>query len=155
VRPAVVGAKGTIFRGVPPNFQRFLPLLLVAVLVLVVVPSLLKKKSSSGQSASARATLTINAMKLIDTGEQAYKAGHGAYTSHLADLIAVGHRLASDLASGLAVQLDAGSNGQSFYARVESDNLSLIRARSGNKLIANSCLILKSASGVKCPPATG
>jgi len=145
--------KSTIFRGVPPNFQRFLPLMLVVVLVLFVVPSLLKKKSSSGPSASARATLTINAMNLIDTGEQAYKAGHGAYTSHLADLITVGHRLASDLVIGLAVQLDAGSNGQSFYAQVESDNLSLVRARSGTKLIANSCLILKSARGVTCPPA--
>jgi competence protein ComGC len=139
---------------VPPNFQRFLPLLLVVVLLLFVVPSLLKKKSSSGQSASARATLTIDAMSLIDKGEQAYKAAHGAYTSHLADLIAVGHRLASDLASGLAVQLDAGSDGQSFYARVEGDNLSLVRERSGNKLIANSCLILKSASGVRCPPVS-
>jgi competence protein ComGC len=140
---------------VPPNFQRFLPLMLVVLLVLFVVPNLLKKKTSSGQSASARAMMTINAMSLIDKGEQGYKAAHGAYTSHLADLIAVGQRLASDLASGLAVQLDAGSNGQSFYAQVESENLSLVRERSGKTLIANSCLILKSASGVTCPSASG
>lgn len=126
--------------------------MLVFVLVLFVVPTLLRKKSSSGPSASARATLTINAMNLIDKGEQAYKAAHGAYTSHLADLITAGHRLASDLVIGLAVQLDAGSNGQDFYAQVESDNLSLVRARSGTNLIADSCLILKSASGVTCPP---
>jgi hypothetical protein len=52
---------------------------------------------------------------------------------------------------GLAVQLDAGSDGQSFYARVASDVLSVVRARSGKSLIANSCLVLKSGSGVKCP----
>ena len=92
-------------------------------------------------------------MNLIDKGEQTYKAGHGAYTSHLADLVTLGHGLASDLALGLAVQLDAGSNGKSFYAQVESDVLSLVRARSGTKLIADSCLVIKRGSGVKCPAA--
>jgi hypothetical protein len=92
-------------------------------------------------------------MNLIDKAEQGYKAAHRAYTSHLADLITVSRRLADDLVVGLSVQLDAGSNGQSFYAQVASDNLSLVRARDGKKLIANSCLILKSASGVTCPPS--
>jgi hypothetical protein len=138
-------------QGVPANFQRYLPLLLIAVVLLFVLPSLLKKKSSSGTSAAARATQTINAMNLIDKGEQTYEARRGAYTSHLADLLTISHGLARDLTIGLAVQLDAGSNGRSFYAQVESDVLSLVRARSGKKLIANSCLVLKSASGVKCP----
>ena len=31
-------------------------------------------------------------------------------------------------------------------------SLSLVRARRGTKLIANSCLIVKSGSGVACPP---
>ena len=136
----------------PANFQRYLPLVLVAFLLLFLLPNLLKKKSSSGSSAGARATQTINAMNLIDKGEQSYDAGHGVYTSHLADLITLSHGLAGDLAIGLAVQLDAGTKGQSFYAQVESDVLSLVRARSGPKLIADSCLVLKRGSGVKCPP---
>lgn len=138
----------------PPNFRRFLPLILIAVFALVLVPNLLKKKASSGPNASTRATQTINAMSLIDKGEQTYKTAHGAYTAHLADLLVLSHGLANDLVIGLTVQLDAGSNGQSFYARIDSDVLSLVRARSGKKLIADSCLVLKSGSGVKCATAT-
>jgi hypothetical protein len=128
-------------------------MLLVAALLLFLLPTFLKKKSSSGSSASTRATQTILAMNLIDKGEQSYETGHGSYTSHLADLITLSPGLARALAFGLPVQLDAGSNGNSFYAQVESDVLSLVRARTGKKLIANSCLVLKSSAGVKCPPA--
>ena len=135
----------------PPNIRRFLPLILVAFFLLFLLPTLLKKKSTSGLSASARATQTINAMNLIDKGEQAYKAAHGGYTAHLADLVTTSHGLAQDLVIGLAVQLDAGSDAQSFVAQVESNVLSLVRARSGKRLIADTCLIVKSGSGVKCP----
>src|SRR5258707_1134110 len=135
----------------PPNIRRFLPIILVAFFLLFLLPTLLKKKSTSGLSAAARATQTIDAMNLIDKGEEAYKTAHGSYTAHLADLVATSHGLARDLVVGLAVQLDAGSDGQSFVAQVESSVLSLVRARSGKKLIADSCLIVKSGSGVKCP----
>jgi hypothetical protein len=135
----------------PPNIRRFLPLILIAFFLLFLLPTLLKKNSTSGLSASARATQTINAMNLIDKGEQAYKTAHGSYTAHLADLVATSHGLAKDLVIGLAIQLDAGSSGQSFVAQVESSVLSLVRARSGKRLIADSCLIVKSGSGVKCP----
>src|SRR5215471_9177537 len=140
----------------PPNFRRYLPIVLLAAALLFVLPTLLKKKHTvSGSNAGTRATQTINAMQLIDAGEQSYKTAHGGYTPHLADLVVLNHRLAADLASGLAVQLDAGSTRQSFFAHVESDVLSLVRARSGKKLIADTCLILKSGSGVKCPAAAG
>jgi competence protein ComGC len=134
-----------------PNLRRFLPLILVAFFLLFLLPTLLKKKSTSGLSSGARATQTISAMNLIDKSEQAYKAAHGAYTAHLADLVAASPVLAHDLVIGLAVQLDAGSDGKSFVAQVESSVLSLVRARSGKKLIAHSCLIVKSGSGVNCP----
>jgi hypothetical protein len=136
---------------VPANFQRYLPLILIAVVLLVVLPNLLKKKTSSGPSAAARAAQTIDAISLIDEGEKTYKAAHGVYTSHLADLVVISPRLARDLEIGLGVQLDAGSDGQSFYAQVESDVLSLVRARAKKALVANSCLILKRSSGVSCP----
>src|SRR6266571_2636436 len=105
----------------PPNLRRFLPLILVAFFLLFLLPTLLKKKTTSGPSASARAAQTINAMNLIDKAEQAYKTAHG------------------------------GSDRQTFVAQVESNVLSLVRARSGKTLIAHSCLIVKSGSGVKCP----
>jgi hypothetical protein len=135
----------------PKNLRQFLPIIVVAFFLIFLLPTLLKKKSTSGLSASARAAQTINAMNLIDKGEQAYKAAHGGYTAHLADLVATSHGLAHDLVIGLAVQLDAGSDRQSFVAQVESNVLSLVRARNGKKLIADSCLIVKSGSGVKCP----
>ncbi len=134
----------------PPNFQRFLPFALMAVVLLFVVPALLKKHSS-GPSVGARSAATIDAMNLIDKGEQHYKTANGRFTPHLADLLPLNTRLASDLAIGMGVQLDVGTSGQSFLAQVASDVLRLVRARSDNKVTAQSCLILKSGSGVKCP----
>jgi len=134
----------------PPNFRRFLPFVLIAVVFLFLVPTLFKKHTS-GPSTSTRATQTIDAMNLIDKGEQSYRAAHGRFTAHLADLLPLHKQLAADLAIGLSVQLDASTNGQSFLAQVASDVLSLVRARGGNKVTAQSCLILKSGSGVACP----
>src|SRR5712691_10140839 len=112
----------------PPNFRRFLPFMLIAVVFLFIVPQLLKKHTS-GPSTSTTATQTIDAMNLIDKGEQGYKTAHGRFTSHLADLLLISTRLASDLAIGLGVQLDASTNGQSFLAQVSGDVVSLVRAR--------------------------
>ena len=137
----------------PPNFQRFLPLILIAALAIFVLPTVLKKHKS-GPSASTRATQTIDAMILIDKDEQSYKAAHSRFTPHLADLLTTSTRLGSDLAIGLSVQLDVSTDGQTFLARVSSDNLSLVRARSGSKVTVQSCRILKSGSGVKCPAPT-
>jgi hypothetical protein len=138
----------------PPNFRRYLPIVAIAAILLFVLPTVLKKHTA-GSSAGTRATQTINAMDLIDSGEQTYKTAHGDYTPHLADLLVIKHGLAGDLVSGLLIQLDAGSARQSFFAHVESDVLSLVRARNGKKLVADTCLILKSGSGVKCPVAAG
>jgi hypothetical protein len=138
----------------PANIRRYIPVLLVAAVVFILLPNLLKKKNAAtGSNAGTRAAQTINAMNLIDAGEQGYRTAHGGYTPHLADLVVINHRLAHDLVDGIAVQLDAGSARQSFFAHVESDVLSLVRARNGNKLIANTCLILKNSSGVSCPTA--
>jgi hypothetical protein len=137
----------------PPNFQRFLPLILIAALAIFVLPTVLKKHKS-GPTASTKATQAIDAMNLIDKGEQSYKAAHTRFTPHLTDLLTTSARLASDLAIGLSVQLDVSTDGQTFLARVSSDNLSLVRARSGSKVTVQSCRILKSGSGVKCPAPT-
>lgn len=134
----------------PPNFQRFLPLVLIGALAIFVLPAVLKKHSS-GPSASTKATKTIEAMNLIDKGEQRYRAAHSRFTPHLADLVGTSS-LASDLAIGLSAQLDVSTDGQSFLARVAGDRLSLLRARTRGKITAQSCLVLKSGSGVKCPP---
>jgi len=139
---------------VPPNFQRFLPIVLIGALAIFVLPTLLKKHSS-GPSAKTKSEQTIDAMSLIDKGEQGYLAAHGRFTPHLADLLSANGRLAADLAVGLTVELDVSTDGRSFLAHVAGENLSLVLARSKGKVTARSCLVLKSGSGVKCPQSAG
>src|SRR5713101_5595184 len=119
----------------PPNFQRFLPFVLIAIVLLFVVPAL-RKKHTAGPSTSTIAAETIDAINLIDKGEQTYKTAHGRFTPHLADLLPLNTQLASDLAIHLGVQLDVSTNGQRFLAQVGSDVLSLVRARTDNKVTA-------------------
>ena len=133
----------------PPNFRRYLPFVLIAVFLLVLLPTLLRKKTTSGPNPSTKASQTINAMNLIDSGEKAYRAANGHFTPHIADLLST--PLANDLAIGLVVQLDVGSDGQRYLAQVRSDVLSLVRGRNGANLTAQSCLVLTSSSGVACP----
>jgi len=134
---------------VPPNFRRYLPMLLIAAVLFIALPAILKKKTSAGASSSTKAAQTIDAMNLIGKGELAYETTHGRFTPHLADLMT--SRLANDLAIGLVVQIDVGTDGQRYLAQVASDVLSLVRDRTDTKVIAQSCLILKSGSGVACP----
>ena len=134
----------------PPQFRRFLPLVLIVFLALIVLPRLIHRHTS-GLSKSEKATRTTDAMNLIDAGEQRFRAAHGRFTGHLADLLSAKSKLADDLAIGLGVQLDVSSDGQTFYAQVAGDVLSLVRARTGRRLNAESCVILKSGSGVQCP----
>lgn len=135
---------------VPPNLQRYLPIMLVGLVLLLVVPSLLKKKSS-GSSAKTLAAQAIDAVNLIDQAEQSYRHTHGRYAGQLADLLPKHPGLAADLAGGALVTIDVATDGQTYLQQVRNTNLGLVRSRSRGRLIANSCVVLKSASGVSCP----
>jgi len=138
----------------PPNLRRYMPIVLIAFVLLFILPTLLKKKSPSATaSAGTTSAKTVDAMNVIDKGEQRYLALHGRFTPHVADLIS--SRLAADLAAGVTVQLDVGSDGHRFLAQVESDVLSLVRGRNGTKVTAQSCVVVKSGSGVGCPAPAG
>jgi hypothetical protein len=128
-------------------------LLLIGALFLIVLP-LLRHSHTSGLSNASRATATKAALGAIDRGEVGYRAAHQRFTSHLADLVAGDKKLAGDLAVGLVVQLDVGSNGNSYLVQVESSVLSLVRARTGSRITADSCQIVKKGSGVDCSPLT-
>ena len=136
----------------PPNFQRFLPFMLILFVLLFILPSLLHK-GSSGVNSKTRSLDTFDAVALIDQGAQAYLAANQRYTSHLGDLLQLRKRLSTDLAVGLNIQLDASTDGKTYVAQVASDVFSLVRARSGGKIVANGCRALKSGSGVSCPKA--
>jgi hypothetical protein len=137
---------------VPPEIRRFLPLIALALFAVLILPSILHK-SSSGTSASTVATGTTGALALIDTGEQAYRATHHRYTASVADVMTP--TLADDLALGLVVELGVSTDGQTYYERVSSTALSLVRSRKGDKQIADSCVVVKSGRGVACPAPPG
>jgi hypothetical protein len=134
---------------VSPEIRKFLPLIALGLFAVLILPQILNGKKSGTISASTRAADTTAALKLIDTGEQAYKAAHGRYTERVADVLTT--TLADDLVIGLAVDLAVSTDGQTYYARVTSDVLSVLRARKGDQQIANSCIVVKSSKGVKCP----
>ena len=138
----------------PPNLKRMLPIVLIMVVVLFIVPQLTKKKTAKGPDANARATQTIDAMNLVDRGEQAYRAANGGFTPHVADLLQPGSKLAGYLATGIKVSIDAGTDGKQYVATIESDVLRVVRARGNGKVIAQSCLVLKNSKGVACPVPT-
>src|SRR5947207_3199413 len=75
----------------PPNFQRFLPIVLIAAVALFLLPTLLKKHHS-GPSTSAKASQTIDAMHSIDAAGRAYRTAHSRVTPHLADLLTANSR---------------------------------------------------------------
>ena len=135
----------------PPQFRRFLPLIVIVALAFILIPALTRRSHTSGLSDSAKAKGTIDAINLIGAGEQRYRAAHARFTEHLADLLPANPKLAGDLALGLDVRLDVSTNGQSFLAQVASDVLSLVRARTGTTLISQNCVVLKNSSGVNCP----
>jgi hypothetical protein len=131
-----------------PQMRRLAPIFAIAILLLVLLP-LLRGSKSSGLSGKERADKTRHALAQIDAAELAYRTDHHRYTDHLADLLAAGKGLASDL-SVVSVRLDVSSKGDTYVAQVASDILSLVRARTGTKITGSSCLVLHRTSGVKC-----
>jgi hypothetical protein len=136
---------------VNPNFQRFLPLLLLVFVVLFIVPAILHKSKSKGLSAGDLSTITIGAMATVDKTELAYKAAHHGFTSRVSDLITLDRSLAKALGDGVSVSLDASTSGETYYAQVESTVIGLFRSRVGPKVVLKSCIVIKSGSGVACP----
>ena len=138
-----------------PNIQRFLPLLLIVFFLLFIVPALLHHSSSSkGLTAGELSTQTIGAMTIVDRTETVFRTAHKSYSRNVADLLTLDNKLGTALGHGVIVSLDVSSNGQAYYASVGSSVIGLFRARIDGRRILNSCLVLKSGSGVACPAGT-
>ena len=133
------------------NFQRFLPILLLVFLLLFVLPAILHKKHSSGLSSNELSQETIAAMNIVVAGQKSFTAEHGHYTSRVADLIEGSRRLAKYIADGVLVQVDASTSGKTYYTQVASGVIVLVRSQTGNVVLAKSCDVIKSGSGVACP----
>jgi hypothetical protein len=89
----------------PPQFRRYLPLFAIVFLGFFILPRLIHRHTS-GLSNGEKAARTTDAMNLIDAGEQRFRAAHGRFTGHLADLLSAKSRLADDLARAVS---DAGA----------------------------------------------
>ena len=141
----------------PANFQRLLPILLVIFLLLFVLPAILKHHSSSNHLTSKELSQeTIASTAAVDRLERDFRAEHHGYTDRVADLLAADHSLGKPLGDGVVIALDVSTDKQTYYAEVASTVISLTRARTGDKVISKTCIVVKSASGVDCPtpPAT-
>jgi hypothetical protein len=136
---------------VPANLQRFLPIILLVFLLVFVLPAILHKKKSTGLSAKELSNETIAAMNQVVSGQKSFAAEHGGYTSHVADLIQGSRRLAKYIADGVIVSVDASTNGKTYYTQVASGYIVMVRSQTGEKVLAKSCDVIKSASGVACP----
>jgi hypothetical protein len=136
---------------VPANFQKFLPIILIVFFLLFVVPTVLHRHSSKGPSAETLSSLTIATMNTVDKAEVAFRAAHGGYTSNVADLLALDHSLGKAFSQGIAASVNASTDRRTYYGQVASVNLDMMRARSGDKVIVKSCIVVKSGSGVACP----
>jgi hypothetical protein len=132
------------------DMRRFLPILLIAFAALFILPQLFKGGSSKTLSSKDRGLATKDAIERIDRAERKLFSADGKYTAHLTDLVATDKVLASELTVPLTVDLDVSADGKSYLARVSSDVISVVRARSGDKIVARSCRELKSRSA-KCP----
>jgi hypothetical protein len=131
--------------------RRYLPYLAIALVMLIALQFLYKKKNSTGTTSATTASQTISAMNLVDKDEQAYKSAHGRFTSNLADLLQFTPHLANDVGNGININLEASTDGHTYLAQIASSVLSLTRTFADAKVTSQSCIILKSGSGVACP----
>jgi hypothetical protein len=134
------------------DVRRFLPIILIAFAALFILPQLFKGGSSSKTlSSKERSQMTRDAMLRIDKAQKASFGADGKYTDSLAEIAAKDKVLASELTVPLLVDLSIGGGGRNYLVTVSSDVLSVSRARSGAKVVASNCRVLKSRTGYDCP----
>lgn len=132
------------------------PILLIIALffLLFIVLQVVSHKSSTSVNDTDRAVRTNQALTRIVDAEAKYLAKNGKYSGHVADLVPLAPKLATDLTDGLVtIQLDS-SGDKSYLVQVTSTVLTFTRAFDDGKLVARSCLQLKSAGKKYCTRKT-
>jgi hypothetical protein len=137
------------------NFGRNPILLIIALFFLLfIVLSVINRKSSSSLNDTDRAVRTNQALTRVVDGEAKYLAANGKYSGHVADLIPLEPKLAIDLTDGLVtIQIDS-SGDKAYLVQITSTVVSFTRAFDNGKLVARSCLQLKSAGKKYCTRKT-
>jgi hypothetical protein len=136
------------------DMRRLLPILLLVFVALFILPQLFKGSGgSSNLSTKDRGRLTLDAIGRIDRAQQQVLSSSGKYTTDLSELVSRDEVLASELTIPLIVDLNVGSNGKRYLARVSSDVVSVAWSRTGTKLV-RYCRVVRSRTGVDCPVGT-
>jgi hypothetical protein len=137
-----------------PNLRRYLPFM-IGALALVILISALANHRSSGSASSSQSTATLQTLDRVTRAENLYHTAHGRYTSQVADLLTESRALGGDIVQqGFVIQLNVSSDGQTYYALVQSPVLSVLSAYHDRTLLTENCVVLKSGSGVACPAGT-
>jgi hypothetical protein len=133
------------------NFGRSPILLIVALFFLLfIVLSVINRKSSTSLNDTDRAVRTTQALTRVMNAETAYFAKNGKYAGHIADLVPFAPKLAVDLTDGVVtIAVDSGED-KVYLVQVASTVLSFSRAVESGKVVAKSCLQLKSAGKPYC-----
>jgi hypothetical protein len=135
-----------------PQLRRFLPMILLVVLAFAVLPQILGGgKGTKTLSEQDRGTLTRDALRRIDKVQVQRLAQTGRFTESLADLVAADRVLAQQLTVPLRVDLDVTPGGKTYFVQVTSDVIAVTRLRTGDKVRAGVCRVVKSRSKAKCP----
>ena len=132
------------------------PILLIVALffLLFIVLSVLNRKSSNSLNDNDRALRTTQALNRVMDAEATYLKQHGSYTGHVADLVPIAHAIAVDLSDGVVtIQVDSNNN-KNYFVQVGSSVLVFNRTVTSGKVVAKSCLQLKSAGKPYCTRTT-
>ena len=137
------------------NFGRNPILLIIALFFLLfIVLQVVAHKSSSSLNDTDRAVRANQALTRVVNAESKYLQANGKYAGHVADLVPLAPKLAIDLTDGLvSIQLDS-SGDKSYLVQVTSTVVSFTRAFDNGKLVARSCLQIKSAGKKYCTRKT-
>jgi hypothetical protein len=137
------------------NFGRNPILLIIALFFLLfIVLSVVNRKSSTSLNDTDRAVRTNQALTRVVNAEAKYFQANGKYAGHVADLVPLAPKLAIDLTDGLVtIQIDS-SDDKTYLVQVTSTVVSFTRAFDNGKLVARSCLQLKSAGKKYCTRKT-
>ena len=137
------------------NFGRSPILIIVGLfLVFIIFTSILGRRSSSSLNDKDRALRTQQTLTRVMNAEAAYLKQNGKYAGHVADLVPLAPKLQIDLTDGLAnIQVDS-SGDKTYYVQVTSTVLTFSRTVVDGKVVAKSCLQLKSAGADYCSRKT-
>jgi hypothetical protein len=132
------------------------PILLIIALffLLFIVLQVVSHKSSTSLNDTDRAVRTNQALTRVVDAEAKFLSKNGKYAGHVADLVPLAPKLATDLTDGLVtIQLDS-SGDKSYLVQVTSSVVTFTRAFDNGTLVARSCLQLKSAGKKYCTRKT-